>query len=735
MRWLQGLAFCALPLLLVVVSGCPAPPPAPMSPHTVEGVDFLARDLLLDLSWGEENTNQAFREWVLGRGWGQPGAEGAWGLDRSAILEASVAPEVDRLWIEGAAYRGIEGPLTVGVVVDGLEVGVIKPGVKTRWYDFPLPSRGAERALVTVELRFSGSRSPKEAGLGNDPRSLAFFVRQIAFVAGSQAPDTIDRRAPIEETPEGLRVNRAGRVLYNLGIDTRYTAVEVAMHMGRSSGETARVSVWQPESSDCVADGLFDKEVQATGLLRLDVDPNQVPLQVAVDVQGPVANLTVKAHPAAQGGRDVMETTSTRRAGGDLPDIFVFVLDASRVDHFGRAYGYERDTVPTIDRMAREALVFTQVVAQAPYTSCSVPTMFTGLGYSTHQVVGTKDRLSDEEQTLAESLKAAGYQTIGLSATPNNSAQLGMAQGYDDFIELWQGTDWATSIDPQYLADSAVQRIQSGLADGPVFMMFHLVPPHSPYTPPTEHRQWSAPGYEGPCDGSINYLNSIRGRQDTVSPQDFQELLALYDGNMRFCDAAVERIFEALNEVGRFENSLILVTSDHGEAFFEHGKLDHNSTVYQEMLHVPFVLRLPGGDRPAGIDLDRLASLEDLTPTVLAFAGVQPESRQTGLDLFSERRRRSILHRSATQQNIQAFRYGRWKLISDRRGVVTELYDLENDPGEQKNMLVARPDVVSWIIGAWQATRDAVPEPLVSGEREITDEDREMLEQLGYLSD
>jgi arylsulfatase A-like enzyme len=202
---------------------------------------------------------------------------------------------------------------------------------------------------------------------------------------------------------------------------------------------------------------------------------------------------------------------------------------------------------------------------------------------------------------------------------------------------------------------------------------------------------------------------------------------------MRYGDAAVERIFRALDTSGRFEDALVLVTSDHGEAFFEHGKLDHNSTVYDEMLHVPFVLRLPGGMKPPGIDLDRMASLEDLVPTVLARVGLDPGARQTGVDLLGAKPRRSILHRTATQQNILGFRYGRWKLISDRRGVVSELYDLEDDPDERHNLLVARPDVVSWMIAAWQATLAAEPEPFELGTREISDADREMLEQLGYL--
>jgi arylsulfatase A-like enzyme len=386
-----------------------------------------------------------------------------------------------------------------------------------------------------------------------------------------------------------------------------------------------------------------------------------------------------------------------------------------------------------IGRWLGGALVFENVFAQAPYTSCSVPTMFTGVGFSSHDVVRNDDRLHDDEVTLAEALSAGGYRTVGFTATPNNSRHLGMAQGFDEFTELWQGVDWETSIDPFFAADAVVSRIEAGLGKAPVFLMVHLVPPHSPYTPPAEYRVWSDPAYRGPADGSQSYLSSIRGRPEDVSEADLEELISLYDANIAFAAAAVDEILAALDDAGRLDDAILLVTADHGEAFFEHGHESHNSTVYDEMLRVPFMLRLPGGGRPDGFDAGRLASLEDLSPTVLALSGLAPPPRATGASMLGADRRDRILLRTAEQQRITGFRLGQYKVIADRWGRITELYDLASDPRERNNLFVDRPEIVSWMAAEWRRTAAAQPPRFDAEARDISEDEREMLRQLGYV--
>ena len=389
--------------------------------------------------------------------------------------------------------------------------------------------------------------------------------------------------------------------------------------------------------------------------------------------------------------------------------------------------------MPIIDRFADEAIVFHEVFAQAPYTTCSVPTMFTGLSWGAHGVVEGRDRLPEGEETLAESLRAAGYRTIGMTATPNNSERLGMAQGFDEFEQLWEEVGWKASIDPMYAADRLEARLQQGLDEMPLFLMLHLVPPHSPYTPPEEFRYWSDPAYDGPCDGTNRYLKSIRGRRRAVSQDDLNEIVALYDGNLRYSDAAVGRILKALDDAGRLDRAVVVITSDHGEAFFEHGRLDHNTTVYDEMLQVPLIVRLPPFLQARSFDPTRLISLEDLTPTLLGLAGRRPSSRSTGVDFFEGPVREEILHRTATGQNLFGFRTESWKLISDREGRLDELYDLSLDKDERVNVVLQNPALVSWLADRWDRVQAGLP-PMMEVVEGVTNEDEKaMLRELGYI--
>jgi arylsulfatase A-like enzyme len=282
----------------------------------------------------------------------------------------------------------------------------------------------------------------------------------------------------------------------------------------------------------------------------------------------------------------------------------------------------------------------------------------------------------------------------------------------------------------------AAQRIEAIVnsleGDQPLFLMAHLVPPHSPDTPPEAYRLWSDPDYDGPCDGTNSYLGSIRGFED-VSPEDLKELVALYDGNLRFCDAAVEWILKSLETKGRLEHAIVVVTADHGEAFFEHGKRSHNSTIFDEMLHVPLFVRLPRGVESEGVDLDRLISLEDLTPTLLGLVGGNPSSRTTGVDLFSDPPRLGLLLRTDESHGVLGFRSERWKLIADRQGRFDQLYDLKADEHEQSNVILRYPGVVSAMAARWARAESMLPPRLDIVDAGMTDRERDMLRQLGYL--
>jgi arylsulfatase A-like enzyme len=421
------------------------------------------------------------------------------------------------------------------------------------------------------------------------------------------------------------------------------------------------------------------------------------------------------------------------------PDIILITLDASRPDHFS-CYGYGRPTTPNIDRLAEESLVFTNAFAQVPATRFSVPTMVTGLSFINHQVSTDDSMLADEATTLAEHLKGAGYRTACFSATPNNSTIFGLEQGYDEFHQLWTEYSQDESMDPHLLSSLAVDWLERNGSSGPVHLQLHFVPPHAPYCPAPRFDLFTDPSYAGPFDGhppSILWPEEGRRKPRT---SDLEHMIASYDGNLRAADDAVLQVLRALQDRPRWDNTVVLITSDHGEAFFEHGEMDHNKTVYDEMLRVPFILRLQSGMMPEKVDLDRLVTLEDIVPTLLATASLPPDMELDGINLLAEPRtardsdERILVTQTAQRRPTRGLRSLRWKIIVTNFGH-GEFYDLDRDPGERTNLRFDRnTDFLE--AGALLIQRfSAAPLLPKKYRREhVEKRDREMLEALGYVN-
>jgi arylsulfatase A-like enzyme len=296
--------------------------------------------------------------------------------------------------------------------------------------------------------------------------------------------------------------------------------------------------------------------------------------------------------------------------------VIVLILDATRASSCGFA-GHHRDTTPTIDAVAAGASVFTRATAQAPYTVCSVPTMLTGVGFHSHLVQSNNGRLTDGETTLAEVLADHGYRTLGFSATPNNSPRVGTGQGYEVFDDVWRLPDFATAIDPHVMADRVVAALDESRRSAPAPDGALGAAPRARTRPWSDSGCGVIPPTVGPCDGEpeLPGLSMMDWPGKVSRRTTLPEIKALYDGNLLAADDALGQVVEVLKSCGSLgRRDRGHDTSDHGEAFFEHGRhRSHNSTVYEEMLHVPVIVKRSGQNRPEVSD--RLMSLEDLVPT------------------------------------------------------------------------------------------------------------------------
>ena len=426
----------------------------------------------------------------------------------------------------------------------------------------------------------------------------------------------------------------------------------------------------------------------------------------------------------------------TAVAGGARPDVLMVVMDATWAAHVS-AYGYERETTPNLDALAAEALVMDQCFSVAPFTVIAVPSLMTGKHWREHGVHGKRQALADSFVTLAEVLAGAGYYTVAYSDNPFVSHGTGVSQGFAEFSEIWTDPDFGgPGLTSELLEQRFVARAREGFGPQPVFAYLHLMPPHAPYYPGPDHDLWSDPDYTGDYDGSADQLDRIDAEHVQLSPADRARIIALYDGNLHRADASLGRILNSWRALGRDRELLVVVLSDHGEAFGEHGWYQHLSTVHDEMLHVPLVL----WPRAAWADLEpareRLISLTDILPLLVRRLGVAPPAR-----LEWTGRARSLLAGAVPspatmvlRTNWHAHTFG----LRTERYLVTfdgltgqQLFDLATDPGATVNLRAERPEVYRDLLGRMRSILGE-GRPVSAAAHVITEQERKTLKSLGY---
>lgn len=439
-----------------------------------------------------------------------------------------------------------------------------------------------------------------------------------------------------------------------------------------------------------------------------------------------LAAVVVSCIAALAAGRGV------RPAGTARPNVLLVSIDSLRADHLG-AYGYGRDTSPAIDALARDGVLFEQAIAPAPWTIPSHMTLLTGLSPEVHGVVSRQNRLSPDAVTLAEVLRDAGYDTAAFVSGPTVMRRYGFDQGFGSYdqsaVEERSERSGGVVTSPALvdLVGGYLERWSTGGRKQPFFVFLHMWDVHYDYVPPEEYVRRFDPDYTGDLDAT-GFEGNPRLFKEMPS-RDLQHLIALYDGEIRFTDDHLARIVARLREMGVLDDTVLVVTADHGEEFFEHGQKGHAKTLYDEVLHVPLVVRyprrIPAGQRVAG-----QVRLMDVAPTVLGLAGVPPTAGFAGATLAAEHRAMDLTpHVAGTLRPplpaLAAIGSNRWlgarqhslrtthaKLIRYERAPPsaseTELYDLERDPGEQRNLRgsAAGPPLLSALapaLDAWLA--------------------------------
>ena len=417
-------------------------------------------------------------------------------------------------------------------------------------------------------------------------------------------------------------------------------------------------------------------------------------------------------------------------------NVVLIVLDATAARYLG-CYGNKLETTPNIDRLAREATLFERAYSQAAWTLPSVASYMTGQYPPSRGKIGK----AFLERPIASLLLEAGLETAGFSENPYVTRQFGIDSGFQVFREYFPYSSLAEKpltfdrLDSSRTVADAVAWLDEH-QQRRFFLYLHLLPPHSPYDPPPPFSGKFDIGYEGSLDGGTETLTKIDRGEIQVNGRDLEHLRALYQENLLYADHQVGKVFKHLRAQQLLDKTLLIVASDHGEAFGEHGRMLHNHTVYEEMIQVPLIIRFPPGLGRPPKRWSGVVELTDLLPTICDVLAIPRPGKIHGaslLRLASSGQVADRLARSWTSLMPRLFGgliAGHHKLILDMNSDRVELYDLRDDPGERKDMSADRPVLAAQLRGLLPAT-DADTVEVV--ETELGDATLEQLRSLGYL--
>jgi arylsulfatase len=388
------------------------------------------------------------------------------------------------------------------------------------------------------------------------------------------------------------------------------------------------------------------------------------------------------------------------------PSVYLVTIDTLRADHMS-AYGYHRKTTPVFDAHMGEGTLFERAYSAAPWTRPSYASLLTSLPPSVHMAVSKRvaheglipglEAIGPQFTTLAERFRDAGYLTLGLYTVGNLAPTFGFAQGFDQYgyiresVKLPNGQREFRMELARYSAEAYAEQL-ARYADLPVFAFINIIDPHAPYRPPRDfYRGYLEPGHgdykalEGYSIGAGCY----KCEKKTVRRED---LVAMYDGEVRYTDFQLGRIFGELRRSGRYDDSLVVLTADHGEELGDRGGWGHGQRLTDEQIRVPLWMRMRGR-MPHGLVTTPVSQMA-LGPTILDLAGIGYEADgmwEPGLlphvldgapagPVYSE-----VLNHKLAPEAQDAMVYGGAKLIRGRMTGSYAFYDLGADPGERTN--------------------------------------------------
>jgi arylsulfatase A-like enzyme len=464
------------------------------------------------------------------------------------------------------------------------------------------------------------------------------------------------------------------------------------------------------------------------------------------------AILLVAAGQALSSARSTAEAVSSAIPRTSKPNVLLIVMDTVRADHLA-IDGYDRGTTPNLRRLARDSVVYTRAMSASDFTLTSHASLFTGTYPSFHGAycdppdAAYGRRLDDGLPTLAGLLRSRGYFTLAVAANLYMRSEFGLDRGFEQFeiprpVPILDAENWymlrrpmrrvlsysfdTAQFDRLYSRSQDINRVLFALfarhagPNAPFFAFLNYMDAHFPYTPPAPFdRQFPGKNWRLTSDDLDLEQQAIAAGAPV--PANYRpHTISQYDGSIAYMDAQIGQLMDWLKERHVYDNTMIIVASDHGESFGERNHTGHANSPYQNLLHVALMVKYPASwPAPAGTVVDTPASLIDVAPTVLKVLGEPVPPRMQGQDLlqansaanrefFAETFPCATLQSPECPRGCIARVVYSWpyKFITSTNGR-RQLYDLSNDPDETRDLLHTDPQQAQQLnadLQAWMRT-------------------------------
>lgn len=441
-----------------------------------------------------------------------------------------------------------------------------------------------------------------------------------------------------------------------------------------------------------------------------------------------------------------------------VQNVVLVTIDSLRYDQTVEIQG-DQNPAPTLTRLADKSVVFKQAIANGPNTASSFPSILTG----THAMMyGGSDYLSKNRPLLSSTFKNVGHKTVGYHSNPHLGPERNYNAGFDtfnidaggadskdtliDFVDtnidnnsilysilrrLWHIVGSATGASAykraEEITNNAIEWIEKPGTEQ-FFMWTHYMDVHYPFQPPNKHLE--AIGEEPFSTRRVASLNdAMHEHPESLTEKDIEDLKTLYAAELHYVDHNLNRLLNTLSAKGIRDETMVIITADHGEAFGEHSRWGHHPYMYDELLRVPLLVDEPGREAKK---IDTQVSLIDIFPTICDACDINQPPELQGENLF-EKESGVELATSSDGKRLAA-RTPKWKCLWHVAEGEVELYDLLEDPEETVDVSSKHPDIIKWLKSEMQEYRDAARSTNADlPDVEESDEVKQRLADLGYV--